>query len=61
MTLGQSNTLDVKKSQIKLSKKGDRAKVDFQLEGEYINTKNNSKAKKVKVKIKGTKYDKVGI
>lgn len=61
MTNVQSALLSVTKSQIKLSKKGDRAKVDFQVEGEYINTKNNAKAKKVKLTIKGKNYDKVGI
>jgi hypothetical protein len=59
MTNVQSLLLDVTKSQIKFSKKGDRAKVDIQVEGEYINTKGDLKAKKVKVTIKGSNYDKV--
>jgi hypothetical protein len=59
MTNAQSILLDVTKSQIKLSKNGDRAKVDFQVEGNYINTKKDAKAKKVKVTIKGSNYDKV--
>jgi hypothetical protein len=60
MTLVQSNTLEITKGQIKLSKKGDRAKVDFKVEGTYANTKKSSiQEKKVKFTIKGKNYDKV--
>ena len=59
MTFAQSNTLEVTKSNIKLSKNGDRAKVDFKVEGEYVNTKGSSnKDKKVRLTIKGKNYDK---
>jgi hypothetical protein len=59
MTNVQSLLLDVTKSQIKLSKNGDRAKVDFKVEGTYVNTKKDNKSKKVKLTIKGKNYDKV--
>ena len=60
MTTVQANTLKVTKSDIKFSKKGDRAKVDFKVEGEYVNTKGSTnKDKKVNLTIKGKNYDRV--
>jgi hypothetical protein len=61
MTNVQSALLDVKKSQIRFSKNGTRGKVDFQVEGEYINLKGNTNARKVKLTVKGNRYDLVGI
>ena len=62
MTELQSEFLEVTKGKITLSKKGTRAKVDFVVEGDYVNTKgNNVNDKGVKVTIKGSKFDFVGI
>ena len=55
MTLLQGNAFTVTKGQIKLSKNGDRAKLDMQVEGEYTDTK--SKVKKVKATVKANKMD----
>jgi len=52
MTDAQSDGFIIKKGNTKLSKNGDRAKVDLQIEGEYTDSK--SKVKKVKSSIKGT-------
>jgi hypothetical protein len=56
MTDAQSLLLTVTKGQTKLSKKGDRAKVDFKIEGNYYNTKKN-KVRKVTATIKSPKMD----
>jgi hypothetical protein len=56
MTDVQSRLLDVTKGQIKLSKKGTQAKINYKVEGTYFNTK-SSKEKKVKFTLKGSKFD----
>lgn len=55
MSDAQSQALTVTKGNVKLSKKGERAKVDFRVEGEFTNDK--GKLKKVKATIKGSKMD----
>ena len=55
MSDDQANAFTVTKGNVKLSKKGTRAKVDFKIEGEFTNDKD--KVKKVQATIKGSKMD----
>jgi len=55
MSITQSNDFIVTKGNVKLSKKGERAKVDFKLEGEFTNDK--GKVKKVQATIKSPNMD----
>ena len=59
MSVEQSQAFTVTKGNVKLSKKGTRAKVDFKIEGQFTNDKD--KVKKVQATIKGSKMDFVAV